>query len=601
MDTEALDIAKADDQNESPRSQEARSGGQAIVEALHASNVDLVIGYSGGGTGAVIHHVATSGMANMNARTELSGAWISYGYNRVKGRAASACLFHCVGALHASPVVYAAKTDSTPFFMIDVNLDSSLDFREGLQDATELLPAFKPIAKQARKAVTADDLPLAVRQAVLAASTGRPGSAVLDVGFQALTHNTSCPAEPLTLPEPPAASEATIAHILDMISKASAPVLFVGGGVHLAGATAELQAFAEALQIPVVSTSWGGRGAISDDHPLFAGVVGSFGWVSANDLVQKSDLWIAIGTTFSQMTTGAWNIVKPKNVVQIDVDPNQLGKIFQPSLGVTGHARVVLQQLLDSVEKNKIAPGAGAADLDAIAASKQEWYDYHAELCSDGGSDKKVNQYYLIDQMSKLLPDNSVVVGDSGGQAFMLYRSFHYKNVTPMPLGSRYMSLGAGLPIAIGAKLAAPERTVVSYHGDGGFYYDCMELSTLAERKIKVIVIVDNNHCLYANRQGMSLWGIQNPWVDLPESTDFVALAKAQGVDGERVTDPADLPAALERAIAAEGSYILDVWTDPETRIRRAIRDVIPILSDRKPQQGAEAHVGPPLEGSWPA
>lgn len=600
MDTETFATDKASDLGSVP-AQEARSGGQAIVEALHASNVDLVIGYSGGGTGAVIHHVATSGMANMNARTELSGAWISYGYNRVKGRAASACLFHCVGALHASPVVYAAKTDSTPFFMIDVNLDSSLDFREGLQDATELLPAFKPISKQARKAVTADDLPLAVRQAVLAASTGRPGSAVLDVSFQALTHNTSCPAEPLTLPEPPAASEATIARILDMIGKASAPVLFVGGGVHLAGATAELAAFAEALQIPVVSTSWGGRGAISDEHPLFAGVVGSFGWVSANDLAQKSDLWIAIGTTFSQMTTGAWNIVKPKNVVQIDVDPNQLGKIFQPTLGVTGHAKIVLQQLLDSVEKDKVTPGAGAADLDAIAASKQEWYDYHAELCSDGGSDKKVNQYYLIDQMSKLLPDNSVVVGDSGGQAFMLYRSFHYKNVTPMPLGSRYMSLGAGLPIAIGAKLAAPERTVVSYHGDGGFYYDCMELSTLAERKIKVIVIVDNNHCLYANRQGMSLWGIQNPWVDLPESTDFVALAKAQGVEGERVTDPADLPAALERAIAAEGSYILDVWTDPETRIRRAIRDVIPILSDRKPQQGAEAHVGPPLEGSWPA
>ncbi|UZW57460.1 thiamine pyrophosphate-binding protein [Sphingobium sp. JS3065] len=581
--------------------QEARSGGQAVVEALHASNVELVIGYSGGGTGAVIHHVATSGMANMNARTELSGAWISYGYNRVKGRAASACLFHCVGALHASPVVYAAKTDSTPFFMMDVNLDSSLDFREGLQDSAELLPAFKPIAKQARKAVIADDLPLAVRQAVLAASTGRPGSAVLDIAFQALTHETACVAEPLTLPEPPAASEATILRILDMIGKASAPVLFVGGGIHLADATAELQAFAEALQIPVVSTSWGGRGAISDEHPLFAGVVGSFGWVSANELVQKSDLWIAIGTTFSQMTTGAWNIEKPKNVIQIDVDPNQLGKIFQPTLGVTGHARIVLQQLLDSVEKNSIAPGAGAADLDAIAASKQSWYDYHAQLCSDGGSEKKVNQYYLIDQMSKLLPDNSLVVGDSGGQAFMLYRSFHYKNVTPMPLGSRYMSLGAGLPIAIGAKLAAPERTVVSYHGDGGFYYDCMELSTLAERKIKLIVIIDNNHCLYANRQGMSLWGIQNPWVDLPESTDFVALAKAQGVEGERVTNPADLPAALERAIAAEGSYILDVWTDPETRIRRAIRDVIPILSDRKPQQGAGAHMGPPLEGSWPA
>ena len=192
------------------------------------------------------------------------------------------------------------------------------------------------------------------------------------------------------------------------------------------------------------------------------------------------------------------------------------------------------------------------------------------------------------------------MVGDSGGQAFMLYRSFHYKEVTPMPLGSRYMSLGAGLPVAIGAKLAAPERTVVCYHGDGGFYYDFMELSTLAEKKIKVIVVIDNNHCLFANRQGMKMWGLEHPWVDLPESTDFVAIAKAQGIDGERVTDPAGIEEALKRALASEGSYVVDVWTDPETRVRRAIRDVIPILSDRNPEQGAGRHIGPPLEGSWP-
>jgi acetolactate synthase I/II/III large subunit len=201
--------------------------------------------------------------------------------------------------------------------------------------------------------------------------------------------------------------------------------------------------------------------------------------------------------------------------------------------------------------------------------------------------------------MSETLPDDTIVVGDSGGQAFMLYRSFHYKQPTPMAAGSRYMSLGASLPMAIGAKLAAPERTVVSYHGDGGFYYDFAELSTLSSQGIKVIVILDNNGCLYANRQGMKLWGIENPWVDLPD-TDFVGLAKALGVEGERVTDSADVEAALQRAVAAEGSYLIDVVTDPETRIKRAIKDVIPIVTDRKPEQGADAHFAPPLLGSWP-
>ncbi|HKT72681.1 MAG TPA: thiamine pyrophosphate-binding protein [Steroidobacteraceae bacterium] len=576
----------------------ARSGAQAIVEALHACKVEMVFGYPGGGTGALIHQIATTGLPNMNGRTEISGAWMSYGYNRVKGRAASACVFHCVGALHAGPVVLAAQVDSTPFFMMDVNLDSSLDFRDGLQDSTAIYPALKQLSKYARKVVTADDLPLAVRQAVISASTGRPGSSVLDLGFQVLVNDTSCVAEPLALPEPPGTADSTIDEALELIAAAKNPVLFVGAGVQLAQATTELRKFAEALSIPIVSTSWGGRGVISDDHPLFAGVVGSFGWNSANEVAQKADLWIAIGTTFSQMTTGAWNLVKPDRVIHIDVDPNQLGKIFQPTLGITGHARVVLKQLLKGIERDGRTRTADRATLARIAASKQEWFEYHQQLSRDSGT--PINQYYLIRQMADIFPSGTVMVGDSGGQAFMLYRSFHYKDVTPMPLGSRYMSLGAGLPVAIGAKLAAPERTVVCYHGDGGFYYDLTELSTLAERKIKVIVVIDNNHCLYANRQGMKLWGIQNPWVDLPESTDFVALAKAQGVQGERVTDPAGIEPALKRALASEGSYVVDVWTDPETRIRRAIRDVIPILSDRKPEQDAGRHISPPLAGSWP-
>ena len=169
-----------------------------------------------------------------------------------------------------------------------------------------------------------------------------------------------------------------------------------------------------------------------------------------------------------------------------------------------------------------------------------------------------------------------------------------------MVLGSRYMSLGASLPAAIGAKLAAPDRTVICFHGDGGFYYNFSELSALAERKLTLIVVVDNNHCLVANRMGMKMWGMENPWVDLPASTDFVGVAKALGVNGETVTDADEIVPAFRRAMESETSYVMDVHTDPETRIKRALKDVIPILSDRMPQQGADRHFAPPLEGAWP-
>src|SRR6266404_2299602 len=156
---------------------QSRTGAAAIVQAMHASNIEIVFGYSGGGTGNLIHELATTGLRNMNARTEIAGAWMSYGYNRIRGRAASACLFHCVGILHASAVALAAKVDSTPLVLTYVSLDSSLDLREGLQDSTEVFPALKPLAKYARKLVVADDAPLAVRQAVLMRALAVPARA----------------------------------------------------------------------------------------------------------------------------------------------------------------------------------------------------------------------------------------------------------------------------------------------------------------------------------------------------------------------------------------------------------------------------------------
>lgn len=579
---------------------ESRTGAEAIVETLEQSGVEMLFGYSGGGTGPLVSSMAKHGFPNMNGRTELSGAWMSYGYNRIRGRAASVCLFHCVGVLHTVPVVYAAKLDSTPLVVMDVNLDSSLDFREALQEGHEVYSALKPVSKFIRKVTRADDVPLVVRQAVLSASTGRPGPSVLDFGFQVLHGESTCKIEELTLPEPPGGNPEAISQAAGMIAEAERPVLIVGGGAQLADAGAEVKELAESFGITVCCTSWGGRGMMGDDHPLFAGAIGSFGWVSGNDIAQRSDLWVAIGTTFSQMTTGAWNLDKPEKVIQVDIDPGQLGKIFQPSLGITGDAKIVLRQLLAEL-RNTMKPAGDWRNGPAakgIAEVKEKWFAYLDSYSKPEA--KPIDQYYLISKVSEVMPDDTIVVGDSGGQAFMLYRSFHYKQTTPMVMGPRYMSMGAGLPAAMGAKLAAPERTVLCFHGDGGFYYDFMELSTLADKKIKVIIIIDNNHCLLANASSFKMLGVETPWADLPFTTDFVALAKALGIDGETVTEPDQIESALKNALAAEGSYLIDVHTDPETRIRRAIRDVIPILSDRQPEQGSHRHFSPPLKGSWP-
>lgn len=584
------------EQDRADAAPKVREGSEAITDALVAAGVEVVFGYTGGSVPALTRSIFASELKEFAGRTELTAAWMSYGYNRVKRRAASAVVTWTVGSLHASPVVYGAKQDGTPLLLLIMDNPPAMEARDGLQDAVEVFPAFKPLSKYIKKVTDAGDLPVIVRQAVKEASTGRFGPSVLDLAQTAMYQTTSMKVEPLTLPSAPAPRGDDVRAAWELLTAAERPVLYVGAGVHIADAAEELRELAELLQIPVVSTSWGGRGLLPDAHDLYAGPSGNFGWRSANDALQQSDAWLAIGTSFSQMSTGSWSLKKPDVVIHADVDVYEVGKIFEPTLGIVSDAGEFLRALLAVARSDDSARRDHSGWRDEVIASKAVW---RADMESwYTGTEVPINQYFLIRTLSDLLPEDSLVVADSGGNAFGLYRAFEYKSVTPLATGGRYMSLGAGLPVAIGAKLAAPERTVISYHGDGGFYYDLMELSNLAQHDVKVIVVIDNNHCLLANRASAKAAGMDNPWVELPETTDFVKVADGFGIAGERVEDPADLPAAIQRALAAEGSYVLDVHTEPGLRIVRALSNIIPIVGDRTPKKG---HLAEVIEGSWPS
>lgn len=585
-------------------------GAEAIAAALKACGIEMVFGYPGGGLPELVGPIFDAGIKSVAARTELSATWMSYGFNRVRRRAASAGLFHEVGLLHTSPAVYAAKVDSTPLVVMGLNIASSLDLREPLQEGLELFPAMRPISKYIRKIVVGDDLPLAIRQAVLSASTGRFGPSVLEFAFQVLGQTVTCPVEPLELPATPAAAEDALARAWELIKAAERPVLVVGGGLDLADGAGALRAFAERTGIPVVSTSRGGRKIMPDDHELYAGPLGSFGWGSANGVAQNADLWVAVGVSFSQTTTAAWTLSRPKNVVHVDIDPNQLGKIFQPTVPIVADGRAFVEQLDALAKETDTALRAAHENhIREVRAAKAEWLgEYNARF---DGTEKPISQLHLIDVLNSELPAGSICITDSGSHAGFMHRGLKTSEVlTPAVVSTRYQSLGAGLPMAIGAKLADPTRTVVTYHGDGGFYYDMMDLATLCEHDVKVIVIIDNNGCVMANKAGFQMRGM-NPeiggWTELPE-TDFVGLARSLGVDGERVEEPADLRAVVQRALAAHGSYLIDVVTDPDTRLKRAVPGVIPNLFDRSPDQEvaigdsrSRPHYELRLDNSWPA
>ena len=603
-----MTTAEGTDQATIAAEDEERTGAQAVADALVASGVEMVFGFQGGGVTAPLGPIMASTIESIPVRTELSGAWMSFGYNRIKRRAASVCLFHEVGLLHVAPAIYSAKLDSTPLVVMGVNLASTLDLREPLQEGLELFPSLRPLSKYIRRVVTGDDLPLAIRQSVLSASTGRFGPSVLDLFYQIFHQPATCPVEELEFPAAPGADPAAIARAVDALKAAERPLLIVGAGVHLSGGEEALRQFAETFGIPVVSTTRGGRGIIPDEHPLYGGPLGSYGWTSANELAQQSDLWIAFGTSFSQVTTAAWTLEKPDRVIHVDIDPGEIGKIFQPTVGIVGDAGAVIGQLNAAMESEAEPLRERWADRAVEVAERTDaWRStYNSRF---DGTEVPINQLYLVDVLNEELPEGAIVIPDSGTHASIVLRGKRFDDpITGRVASPRYQSLGAGLPMAIGAKLAAPDRVVVSFHGDGGIYYALSDLATIATYKLKVITIIDNNGCLLANRSGWKMLGLPEElgeFTELPP-TDFVGIATSMGLAGERVTDPADLPAAVRRALASDCGYVIDVVTDPETRMKRAIPGVIPILSDRPIHADdvnttrRQLHYNLSLSGSWP-
>jgi len=574
-----------------------RPGGEAITQSLQACDVEIVFGYAGGAVPSITTSLVEYGVRTIAGRNEIGAAWMSYGYNRAKRRAASAILTWHVGALHASPAIYGATMDGTPLLFMTVVNPPAMNARVMLQDSLQIYPALAPLAKYSQNVTDAADLPVIVRQAVQSASTGKCGASVLVLAQTAMYQETSMKVEALRLPKPPTPDPDDLAKTWDMLRAASKPVLFVGAGVHLADAAAELREFAELTGIPVVSTSWGGRGVLSDDHDLYIGASGGFGWISGNEALQKADLWLTIGASFSQMSTGTWSLNKPDDVIHVDIDDFELGKIFQPTIGIRSDAKRFLQLLIAAARDGAAATAEALEPWRAETLAMKRAFEGEMAAWAEPEA-VPLNQYHVINVLSEELPSDALVVGDSGGQAFALYRTYKFKDVTPRPTGGHYMSLGAGLPVAIGAKLADPSREVVVFHGDGGFYYDLSDLSVLVENDIKVIIVIDNNGCLLANRSASKAMGFDNPWADLPETTDFVAIAKGFGVDAECVRNPEELAPALQRALKSDRSSLIDVRTTSGMRIRRAMTNIIPIVGDRTPKFG---HLDAMLDGSWPS
>ena len=509
-------------------------------------------------------------IARVHCHGEKSAAYMADGYARASGKP-GVCMAQVIGALNLAAGLRDACLAHSPVIAMTGGRDPKTKFRKVYQEVDDV-PAFEPVTKMN---ATVDDvarIPDMVRQAFRAATSGAPGPVHLQFrGNEGQVDLEEAEMEPLIEPQfsnvPPFRPEPEAAHVkaaLDLLQKAERPIIVAGGGVRASSAGRELTALAEALQIPV-ATSLNGKDAIPGTHPLSVGVVGTYSRESANRAVNRADPVCFIGSETGGMTTHFWAVPKIGTpAIQIDIDPQALGRNYPLVASVLGDARSVLVRMLGQIDKSSAAKREPW--IKEIASLRAEWYGkYKPALESDA---VPIHPARICAELTKNMPDDAIVVVDTGHAGMWMGGMYDLRKPTQSYMRSAG-HLGWAFPAGLGAKAACPERPVVTFTGDAGFWYHIAEVETAVRWKLNAVTIVNNNGGGNQSKRGFdrAYGGTQTEqarelWTYNP--MNFARLAEDMGALGIRVEKPADIAPALQRALAAGRPAVIDIVSDIE-------------------------------------
>jgi acetolactate synthase-1/2/3 large subunit len=410
-------------------------------------------------------------------------------------------------------------------------------------------------------------------RALNVAQTGRSGAVLLDVPMDVFSQHIDPPEQEMASRRPEYRRSGGppdgIADAVRLLQSAKSPAIFAGNGAVLSEASSEIRAIAEQLSIPVATTLMA-KGIFPEDHPLSCGMTGIWGTRVANETMREADVLLAIGTAFGEADCSSWRpehtfAIPPTRLIQIDIDPQEIGKIYPVEVGIVGDARTTLRQLADALRG--AAPNADAAQrrVERLDRKRASWNAEIAATKRDSGT--PIHPARLLDEIARAAPRDAIYVTDVGwnknGAGQQLYS---YEPQTFITSGAM-ATMGFAPAAAIGAKIGAPDKTVICLVGDGGFLSVCGALTTAVELDVPVVWVIFNNFCFSTIRTVgttyfKNAYGTEFTTPDgEPYNPDFPLLAQAFGVESARVESPDDLPAALKTALSANKPYLLEVVT----------------------------------------
>lgn len=534
------------------------TGAKAIIESLINEGVDTIFGYPGGAIMPTfdalydydkkINHILT--------RHEQGATHAAQGYARVSGKVGVCLVTSGPAATNAVTGIADAMLDSTPMIVITGQVGAPLLGTDAFQEI-DVVGISQPITKWAYQIRKAEDIPWAFARAFYIARSGRPGPVVLDIAKNAQIQEFEYEYTPCNfirgyIPEPEIDQD-LIQEAAALINSAKKPFALVGQGVVLGNAEVELKEFLEKADIPAAWTLLGAS-AIPTDFRLNKGFLGMHGNVSPNMKTNECDVLIAIGMRFDDRVTGDLNTyAKQAKIIHLDIDASEFNKNVKVDVPLLGNSKETLPALMAQIQ-----PAKHTEWIDSFAEYDKQEYNkviLHEVYPEEG----ELTMGEVIHKVSEATQNKSVAVTDVGQNQMMAARYTNYTQTRSLITSGGLGTMGFGLPAAIGAKAGAPERTVVTYCGDGGFQMTIQELGTIMQENMGVKMVVLNNHFLGMVRQWQEMFFDERYSFTKMKNPDFVAIAKAYGIDGTEVSARENLDAAIADMLKDDKPYLLVV------------------------------------------
>ncbi len=551
------------------------NGAKALIESLERQKVDVIFGILGGALLPIYDALCdNTKIRHILSRHEQGAAHAAEGYARASGRAGVCMATSGPGATNLVTGIANAYMDSSPIIALTGQVPSKgvntsyMIGRDAFQEA-DIIGITTPITKQNYQVRNASEIPKIVNTAFYIATTGRPGPVLIDLpkNVQAETADmeftNKIDARGYNVITDP--DLAQISRAVELLTKAEEPIILAGGGVITSNASDELMQISDLLMAPV-ATTFMGKGAFPEVHPMSIGSIGMHGNPAANRLISEADVLLAVGTRFSDRATANTDTFCPNaKKIHIDVDAAEIGKNIDVDVPIVGDAkkslRILHATLLKNLQKKK-----GTAWTKRVKETKEKLSPLIKDMPKD------LVPKTLLSELRKLLPEDAIVTTEVGQN--QMWAALYFQALKPRTFISSggLGTMGFGFPAALGAKVACPNRAVVDIAGDGSFRMTEQELASSVEEKIPVTVIVLNNSVLGMVAQWQrALYNKRYMAVNLGKSPDFVKLAEAYGARGFRVGSVAEFQKAVKAALKSEVTTVIDVPIGSE-------EDVVPFV-----------------------